>query len=235
MDNARPTPLVEDLEGTRKTLERWFQKRRGYPVSLSGLTVPEGSGMSNVTLLFTLHWQEQGIAREEACVGRLQPDIARPVFPSYDLAPQYRVMEALKQHSAIPVPPLLGLETDTSLLGVQFYIMGHIAGRIPADMPPYNMDGWMLQETSEDQRAALWRAAVTTMASFHQLDHHALGLPHLDTGELTPLQAQLAYGRITSAGPWRVRAMQLHRPRWTGCRRTSLMKNPWRCAGGIRG
>ncbi|PLW84455.1 hypothetical protein CWI75_01975 [Kineobactrum sediminis] len=191
--------------------------------------------MSNVTLLFTLHWQEQGIAREEACVGRLQPDIARPVFPSYDLAPQYRVMEALKQHSAIPVPPLLGLETDTSLLGVQFYIMGHIAGRIPADMPPYNMDGWMLQETSEDQRAALWRAAVTTMASFHQLDHHALGLPHLDTGELTPLQAQLAYGRITSAGPWRVRAMQLHRPRWTGCRRTSLMKNPWRCAGGIRG
>jgi len=193
VDNTRPTPLLEDAEGTRRKLEQWFHERRGHPVTVSSLRIPESSGMSNVTLLFTLHWDENGAAREETCVGRLQPEIARPVFPSYDLAPQYRVMESLQAHSDIPVPPLRGLETDTDLLGVQFYIMEHIPGRIPTDMPPYNMDGWLLQETSEPQRAALWRAAVDTMARFHQLDYKVLGVDDLALPGQTPLQQQLRY------------------------------------------
>ncbi len=192
MKEERPTPLVEDLDGTRKKLEAWFSKRRSTGVSISGLDIPEGTGMSNVTLLFDIHWQEDGSEKSQSCVGRLQPAIERPVFPSYDLSEQYHVMEAVSRHSDIPVPRLLGLETDSTLLGVQFYIMEFTAGRIPADMPPYNMDGWMMHETSEGQRETLWRAAVDTMSRYHTLDCKDLGY-ETDASGLTPLQQQLVY------------------------------------------
>jgi aminoglycoside phosphotransferase (APT) family kinase protein len=193
VENERPTPLLEDVEKTRQKLESWFSQHRGTPVSIPGLTIPESTGMSNVTLLFDIEWEADGQRRQQACVGRLQPEIARPVFPAYDLSLQYRVMESIGRHSDIPVPELLGLETDTSLLGVQFYIMKRTDGRIPTDMPPYNMDGWMLHETTEAQRAALWEAAVDTMARLHQLDYHTLGFDHLTQAGQTPLQQQLAY------------------------------------------
>ncbi|MEM1110887.1 MAG: phosphotransferase family protein [Pseudomonadota bacterium] len=195
MENERPTPLIDDLEGTRQKLENWISRQRACPVSISALSIPESTGMSNVTLLFTLSWEENGRARQEDYVGRLQPAISRPVFPSYDLTLQYAVMEALGDKSDIPVPALRGLETDTSVLGVQFYLMRRTDGRIPTDMPPYNMDGWMMHETSEEQRATLWRAGVDTMARFHQLDYRELGFGGLLEPGLTPLQQQLNYWR----------------------------------------
>ncbi|MDH5171977.1 MAG: phosphotransferase family protein [Gammaproteobacteria bacterium] len=193
MDNERPTPLVEDIETTRRKLESWLSLQRGQEVHIPALTIPESSGMSNVTLLFDAHWQEGGQSRSEACVGRLQPQIERPVFPAYDLGLQYEVMASLGRHSDIPVPELRGLELDPSLLGVQFYLMKRTPGRIPPDMPPYNMDGWMVHETSGQQRAAMWRAAVDTMGQIHRLDHRALGFGHLEVAGTTPLQQQLGY------------------------------------------
>lgn len=193
MDNKRPTPLLDDIDTTRDKLAQWFTTKMGHEVSIPSLQIPESTGMSNVTLLFDIEWHDNGQAQRTACVGRLQPEIARPVFPSYDLRQQYEVMAALGEHSEIPVPTLLGLETNTHILGVQFYIMRHTAGRIPGDMPPYNMDGWMLAETDEAQRATLWRAGLSTMARFHRLDYRQLGLSHLEVPGKTALQAQLDY------------------------------------------
>lgn len=195
MESERPTPLLEDAEATRSKLEGWFSKRIGHTVTIPELNIPEATGMSNVTLLFDIQWQENGTQHTQACVGRLQPDIARPVFPSYDLTEQYRVMASIGRNSDIPVPELLGLETDKSLLGVQFYIMKHTQGRIPSDMPPYNMDGWMMHETSEQQRADMWRAAVDVMARLHRLDYKQLGFAHLERAGKTALQQQLDYWR----------------------------------------
>jgi aminoglycoside phosphotransferase (APT) family kinase protein len=193
VENERPTPLIEDIEATRRKLESWLSERRERPVSIPELNIPEGTGMSNVTLLFDVTWEEQGETMSEAVVARLQPEIERPVFPSYDLSLQYEVMDSIGRLSDIPVPELRGLETDKSLLGVQFYIMKHSAGRIPSDMPPYNMDGWMMHETTIDQRAAMWRAAVDTMARYHQLDYRELGFAGLAEAGQTPLQQQLKY------------------------------------------
>ena len=86
----------------------------------------------------------------------------------------------------LSVPGLRGLETDPSVLGVPFYIMEHIEGRIPGDMPPYNMDGWMLRETTEEQRATLWRAAVATMASTSR--------PSRSTVRISGCQGRRGYG-----------------------------------------
>lgn len=195
METARPTPLIEDIEGTRTKLEGWFEQRLRHPVTLGEITVPESTGMSNVTLLFDLLWQDNKGAHQQACVGRLQPQSGKSVFPSYDLALQYEVMDSVGRHSDIPVPQLLGLETDTRLLGAPFYIMKHIAGRIPTDIPPYNMDGWMLHETNERQRETMWNAAVDTMGRFHRLDYRELGLDKLADRSRTALQQQLDYWR----------------------------------------
>jgi aminoglycoside phosphotransferase (APT) family kinase protein len=196
MDEQRPTPLVEDLDATRTRLAAWFSQRRGFPVEVSDLNIPESTGMSNVTLLFDASWEEDGRPCREACVGRLQPQIAKPVFPGYDLGLQYRIMDILGRQTDIPVPMLRGLETDSSVLGVPFYIMKKTEGRIPTDMPPYNMDGWMMHETSLEQRQSLWNAGLDTMARLHQLDYRDLGFDFLEAGASgTPLQRQLDYWR----------------------------------------
>lgn len=193
MENERPTPLLEDSEATRKKLESWLSDTRGHPVRIPAIKIPESTGMSNVTLLFDMEWDEAGETRSEACVARLQPEIERPVFPDYDLSLQYEAMDIIGRNSDIPVPELRGLELDKSLLGVQFYIMKHTAGKIPPDMPPYNMDGWMMHDTSEQQRANMWRVAVDTMAQIHRLDYRQLGFARLESPGQTPLQQQLGY------------------------------------------
>jgi aminoglycoside phosphotransferase (APT) family kinase protein len=193
MENERPTPLIEDSEATRKKLESWFSSRRGHTVHIPDFKIPEASGMSNVTLLFDIEWREGDELHREPCVGRLQPEIARPVFPSYDLTLQYEVMDSIGRNSDIPVPELLGLETDLSVLGIQFYIMKRVDGRIPTDMPPYNMDGWMLHETTDAQRETIWRSAVDTLGRYHKLDYIKLGFEHLAEPGKTPLQQQLDY------------------------------------------
>jgi aminoglycoside phosphotransferase (APT) family kinase protein len=193
--DERPTPLVEDLEGTRRKLAAWFSARQGTEVEVTDLNIPEGTGMSNVTLLFDISWQGDGELCKESCVGRLQPVIERPVFPDYDLGLQYRVMEALSQKTDIPAPTMRGLEMDNSVLGVPFYIMKKTEGRIPTDMPPYNMDGWLMHETTLSQRENLWNAGLDVMARFHLLDHDALGFADMNRPQLgeTPLQQQLQY------------------------------------------
>ena len=193
MDNARPTPLIEDIDGTRHKLEAWISSNRGRDVRIEELSIPEATGMSNVTLLFDITWDEDGQQRSEPLVARLQPAIERPVFPDYDLSLQYEVMDAVGRCSDIPVPELCGLETDKSLLGVQFYLMKRTEGRIPTDMPPYNMDGWMMHETSLERRQHLWRTSVDTMARYHQLDYQEMGFGKLLVPGKTPLQQQLIY------------------------------------------
>ena len=197
MEDQRPTPLIEDIEGTRQKLANWFSQRQGVAVEVSDLHIPEATGMSNVTLLFDIRWEDGGETRSESCVGRLQPSIEKPVFPAYDLSQQYRIMEWLGAHSDIPVPAMLGLEMDPALLGVPFYIMRHVAGRIPTDMPPYNMDGWMMHETTLPQREQLWNAGLDTMARFHSLDPAGLDLSFVPgpAGGQTALASQLAYWR----------------------------------------
>jgi hypothetical protein len=56
MENERPTPLIQDTETTRRKLESWLSDQRGQPVHIPALTIPESSGMSNVTLLFDAQW-----------------------------------------------------------------------------------------------------------------------------------------------------------------------------------
>lgn len=199
MDNERPTPLVEDIDGTRRKLETWFASKlqSDGAVRIPELKIPETTGMSNVTLIFDIHYEKDGQTMTEACVGRLQPEIEKPVFPEYDLSIQYKAMEIVGSKTDIPAPGLLGLELDESVLGTAFYIMKKAEGRVPPDMPPYSMDGWMLHDIGPAERESLWNAGIDAMADLHRQcrDYKALGFGFLERPQLgdNPLKQQLAY------------------------------------------
>lgn len=193
-DELRPTPSLDDPEGVRASLERWFGEAvyPGRQVSIPAVTIPENTGMSNITLL--LDCVLDGGAARLPMVARLQAQGGRLAFPEYDLPMQYAAMQALTAIDGLRVPQLVALEGEGSVLGTPFYIMRRTEGRIPPDMPPYHMDGWLVAAAA-DQRRALWSSAVAMMAVLHRQPLDAPPLYGFVQGHRFPrnLDEQLTY------------------------------------------
>ena len=91
------------------------------------------------------------------------------------------------------MPNLIGLEKNNEILGVLFFIMEYHSGLIPSDIPPYHMDGWLKEKTSESQRKKMWNTATDVLISLHKLDYKKIGFSDLSSKEQTPLNHQLSY------------------------------------------
>lgn len=189
---------AQDLDGTRRKLSTWLGTRLPAGVQgleISELTIPEGAGHSNTTLLFDAAWTEGGEPRRGGFVARVQPS-GRGVFPEYDMQLQYRCMEILGTRSNVPVPRMLWFEPDASVLGQPFYVMEKLDGIVPSDNPPYAIAGWVAEATAAEQEA-LWRRSIEVMSRIHGLDWRELGFAFLDRPDLGPtgFAQQLAYYR----------------------------------------
>jgi aminoglycoside phosphotransferase (APT) family kinase protein len=158
-----------DADTLRARLTDWLPARVGAPsVRITELTPPSGTGYSSETLLFTAEFEGDGGAETQQYVARLKP--THPgVFPEYDIDLQHDLMAALAAKTSIPVPEMLWQEHDASVLGSEFFVMAHIAGRVPSDNPPYSMEGWILDEP-EDRRRTLHTSALDVLCRIHQLD-----------------------------------------------------------------
>lgn len=162
-----PLPSKRDPERLARTLEPWFAERLGAPCRISDVGIPEGTGMSSETLLFTVHHGE----RSEPVVTRLRPDMSDwPVFPVYDLGAQAGAMRLVQRYSAVPVPNVRFLETDESLLGSPFLVMDRVDGRALPDMPPYVFGGSFMDQMSVDEQRALTRTVAALQAGIHSID-----------------------------------------------------------------
>jgi aminoglycoside phosphotransferase (APT) family kinase protein len=162
------TRSTRDPEELRTRMESWL---RGHVpgAEVGELTVP-GNGMSSETVLFDVEVTDSPSATPErlALAARLSPtDDAVPVFPSYDLEAQYRVMELVGRHTAAPVPHVRWYEPDASVLGTPFFVMDRVSGRVPPDVMPYTIDGYML-DAGEDQLAHMQSASVGVLADIHR-------------------------------------------------------------------
>ncbi|MBW2241889.1 MAG: phosphotransferase family protein [Deltaproteobacteria bacterium] len=168
-----------DLELTATQLAQWLQKRLSDARNLEviGLSKPAATGFSNDTLLFDLLWDEAGEARRKGYVVRIEPT-GPGVFPEYDLSLQYDIMDILGKKTTIPVPAMLDIEDDASVLGAPFYVMEKVEGQIPPDNPPYHMEGW-LKEAPEAEQQKVWWSCLDTMVDIHKLDWKALGMGFL--------------------------------------------------------
>jgi aminoglycoside phosphotransferase (APT) family kinase protein len=174
-----PLPRGRDLEKTRRQLADWLRARlpAAGDLAVSPLSGPAATGFSNDTLLFDVAWVEDGRQKTLPLVCRIEPT-GFGVFPRYDVAQQFRVMDAL-HGTPVPVPRMHWLETDPSLLGAPFFVMERVEGRIPSDNPTYHMDGWM-KACATDERAAIWTSGLDALAAIHRCDPDALGIDFLD-------------------------------------------------------
>jgi aminoglycoside phosphotransferase (APT) family kinase protein len=158
-----------DAETLCARLSDWLPSRVGArAVTITDLTPPSGTGYSSETLLFTAAFEADGVAAERRYVVRLKP--TRPgVFPEYDIDLQHDLMAALAAKTTVPVPEMLWQEHDTSVLGSEFFVMGHVSGRVPSDNPPYTVEGWILEEP-ENRRRTMHTSALEVLCGIHQLD-----------------------------------------------------------------
>jgi aminoglycoside phosphotransferase (APT) family kinase protein len=191
--DARPTTSTRDPGEMAGRLQEWLARTLGpgSAPSVTEVTSPEGNGMSSETLLFTLGWHEDGQALERRLVARIEPPAtAYPVFTTYDLDMQYRVMRLVAEHTSVPVPETLWFEPDPSVLGGPFFVMARVDGLVPRDVMPYTFgDNWVA-DASPDDRRRLQESAVTTMAGIHSITpaHHDLGFLQLDQPGDTSLE-----------------------------------------------
>lgn len=111
-------------------------------------------------------WLLHGAGR--SWVLRAKPAPAAELLPSaHAIEREYRILEAL-QHTDVPVPRVRALCEDESVIGVAFYVMDFVEGRIFRDAT--------LPEVPVDQRQAYFMEANRVLAALHQVDWRALGL-----------------------------------------------------------
>jgi aminoglycoside phosphotransferase (APT) family kinase protein/putative sterol carrier protein len=182
-----------DLADLKPKLLEWLQEKmpQARDLCISDME-RSGAGFTNVSIPFTLSWQEAGQSRTEGMLFR-GAGTSDPVYPDPKVEKQFRVMRCL-QDTDVPVPQVFWLEKDQSLFGYPFYIMSKIEGIVPSEFPPYHSFG-ICYDANPEQRAKMWRETLEAMARIHRLDWESLGLSFLGVpGSGTdPLDRELAY------------------------------------------
>jgi aminoglycoside phosphotransferase (APT) family kinase protein len=177
-----PSSVGFDPTTLRTGITTWLATRLPHgstAVDVTGIDAPDATGHSSETVLFDAAWTDaEGTRRTDRLVLRTAPS-GHTVFPVYDLGRQYRVMELVRDHSEVPLPPLRWYEADPTWIGSEFLVMGRVEGQVPPDRLPYTMDGWLLASSPEDQRR-LQRSAVRALAAVHAVDWRSAGLDLLD-------------------------------------------------------
>jgi aminoglycoside phosphotransferase (APT) family kinase protein len=195
-DWDRPTTSTRDYDELGRRLQSWLETKLpdGAHPELSGLDVPSSNGMSSETVLFDLTVQEGGRSSNGSFVARMAPEqSAVPVFPSYDLGKQFRVMQLVAELTSVPVPPARWIELDPDPLGSPFFVMERVEGHVPPDVMPYNFGSWVT-EADDAQLARMQESSVAVLAGLHTLDTGSADLSFLefDRPEPTALRRHVA-------------------------------------------
>jgi aminoglycoside phosphotransferase (APT) family kinase protein len=149
------SPPGLDLEA----LERYLAPRvGGLAGSLRGEVIP--GGRSNLTYIV-----DDG---ERRFVVR-RPPLAHVLPTAHDMAREYRVLAALAG-TGIPVPKVIALCEDESVIGARFYVMEWIDGHVVRDALPAEFP-----DTPETRRA-MSAALVATLLQLHDIDPDGVGL-----------------------------------------------------------
>ncbi|MEI8240336.1 MAG: phosphotransferase family protein [Actinomycetota bacterium] len=176
-----------DPETLQRVLTDWLAPRLGGAVQVSAPEVPEGTGVANETVMFEARWG----AREQGFVLRIASD--SPLYLDADIRVHHDMYAALADVPGVPVPKVYGFEADPGLLGAPFFVMERIAGKVPADQPPWASAGFVT-EASPDERRTMWENAVKVLAALHQVPVSAVPFLAPPAG-VSGLADHLAYWR----------------------------------------
>ncbi|HWF16534.1 MAG TPA: phosphotransferase family protein [Acidimicrobiales bacterium] len=184
-----------DPDEVAAILTRWLATKSPGATGpeVFGVEAPASNGFSNETILCRTRAAD---GEEHRLVVRVAPT-KHLLFMDADFSTQYRVMKSLADGgSAVPLPRLGFYEEDPQYLGVPFFTMDHVEGKVPSDNIPYTMEGWVIEATPE-QQARLWWSGVDAMAAVHRTDWRALGLDWLglSTRGKPGIEQQMSYYR----------------------------------------
>jgi aminoglycoside phosphotransferase (APT) family kinase protein len=105
-----------------------------------------------------------------------RPPLGQVLASAHDMGREHRIIAGL-QHSAVPVPPVMGFCDDTAVNDAPFYVMRFVDGHVLRD-----------QAAAEDTldlaaRDVASRSLVDTMATIHDVDLKQAGLDDLGRHE----------------------------------------------------
>ena len=188
LDADHITRTTRRLDETADRLRHWLARTLGPTCSpvVTDLSSPASNGMSSETVLFTARWDEDGIPVERRLVARIEPpSTAYPVFTSYDLEMQYRILTAGgRAHVECPCPRPSGTKPTRAVLGGPFFVMARVDGLVPPDVLPYTFaDNWVF-DAGPAERRRLQDSAVEAVAGIHSIrpDRLRPRIPHARPG-----------------------------------------------------
>ncbi|HEY2814821.1 MAG TPA: phosphotransferase family protein [Acidimicrobiales bacterium] len=206
-DHRIPTELQRssrEPDVLRRQLATWLAARlpSGASPRITDLSATSATGLSSDTILLTAEWDDGAGRQPHDLVARIAPDMADvPVFPSYDLDLQFRVIGDVGRLSSVPVPALFWAEDDPSHVGAPFFVMGRVDGVVPPDLMPYTFgDNWLYDASPEDQ-ARLAASTVEVLAGLHGIDRATETFSYLSFGgapagaDDSPLRNHVAHTR----------------------------------------
>ena len=156
-DNVGTTQVRAGYGFDEAGLERWMLEHVGGYAGRLGVEQFKG-GQSNPTYL---------LKTPSRCyvLRRKPPGVLLKGAHAVDR--EARVMAALGK-CGFPVPEILGVCTDESVIGTWFYVMEWVAGRIIWDAT--------FPEVPRSERAAYFEAMNGTLAQLHGVDYRRVGL-----------------------------------------------------------
>lgn len=119
-------------------------------------------GQSNPTYLLSTPGAQYVMRSKPGPVAKLLPS-------AHAIEREFQVMRALAG-SAVPVPQMLALCEDESVIGRAFYLMSFMSGRVLWDQSLPGIDA--------AERGAYYDEMNRVIAALHQVDYKAVGLAH---------------------------------------------------------
>jgi aminoglycoside phosphotransferase (APT) family kinase protein len=157
---AASQPAPQPAGYDTAAVEAWIgQHVPGLPTPLRWTRL-EG-GHSNLTYLIEAANGQRAVIR--------RPPLGELLPKAHDMAREWALISALAG-SRVPVPRALGFCADTSVIGAQFYVMGHVDGH-----PLYSADD-ARRWAPEPLRRTLADSFIDVLAQLHSIDPDQVGL-----------------------------------------------------------
>nr|XP_020658326.1 acyl-CoA dehydrogenase family member 10 isoform X1 [Pogona vitticeps]XP_020658327.1 acyl-CoA dehydrogenase family member 10 isoform X1 [Pogona vitticeps]XP_020658328.1 acyl-CoA dehydrogenase family member 10 isoform X2 [Pogona vitticeps] len=151
-------PVRPTMEIPKEPLEKYLRNVLGVQAKGPLMLRQFSHGQSNPTYYLSLG-DFQLVLRKKP-PGKLLPS-------AHAVEREYRVMKALAE-AGVPVPKVLALCEDSSIIGTPFYIMEHCNGRIFKEPS--------LPKLELSQRGEIYRAMNEVLCKIHSVDVKAAGL-----------------------------------------------------------
>lgn len=123
----------------------------------------EGFSWETYTATAICRRAEHGVEQRGVAVRREPED---GLLAPYDAAQQYTIHATVQDASDVPMPELIGLETDPDALGRPFYVMERVEGHVPVQWKPDDPIAF----PTDAARQALGREFVDVLAQIHAID-----------------------------------------------------------------